>query len=144
MIIIFYFLLWTFMLYWIHRLAHVIPFLKKYHFDHHKVINLNEVKWNWNNFLLYNDTRKSTIDLWLTEVIPTIIFSLVTGQWWISVFYYLWAALIQERIEHDKSFNLPVLTSGKWHLMHHRYGEYNFGLFSSIWDRLFRTNKNFM
>ena len=140
---IFYFLLWTLMLYWIHRLAHVLPFFRKYHFDHHKVINLNDVKWSWNNFLLYNDTRKSTIDLWLTEVIPTIIFSLVTGQWWISVFYYLWAALIQERIEHDKNFDLPLLTSGKWHLVHHRNGAYNFGLFFSLWDRVFETNKSF-
>lgn len=142
--IIFYFLLWTFMLYWIHRLAHVIPFLKKYHFDHHKVVNLNEVKWSWNNFLLYNDTSKSTIDLWLTEVIPTLLFSMLTGQWWVIIFYYLWAALIQERIEHDSSIDLPVLTSGKWHLVHHQCGRYNFGLFTSIWDRMFYTNKSFV
>jgi sterol desaturase/sphingolipid hydroxylase (fatty acid hydroxylase superfamily) len=132
------------MLYWIHRLAHVIPFLKKYHFDHHKVVNLNEVKWSWNNFLLYNDTSKSTIDLWLTEVIPTLLFSMLTGQWWVIIFYYLWAALIQERIEHDSSIDLPVLTSGKWHLVHHQCGRYNFGLFTSIWDRMFYTNKSFV
>lgn len=143
MIFVFYFLLWTFVLYWIHRLAHIVPLLKKYHFDHHKVVNLNEVKWHWNNFLLYNDTPKSTIDLWLTEVIPTLVFSAVTGQWWISVFYYLWAALIQERIEHDADVNLPLLTSGKWHLVHHRHGSYNFGLFFSVWDRLFKTNRSF-
>jgi len=140
MSMIFYFLLWTLILYIIHRLAHVIPLLKKYHFDHHRVINLNEVKWNWNNLLLYNDTKYSTIDLWLTEVIPTFIFSAVTGQWWIIIFYYWWAALIQERIEHNKFFDMPVLTSGKWHLMHHGTGNYNFGLFISLWDRIFKTN----
>jgi sterol desaturase/sphingolipid hydroxylase (fatty acid hydroxylase superfamily) len=141
MSIVFYFLAWTLNLYWIHRLAHVVPFLKHYHFDHHKVINLNDVKWNWNNLLLYNDTRKSTIDLWLTEVIPSFIFSAVTGQWWIIIFYYLWASILQERIEHKKTFNIPVLTSGKWHLIHHSHGTYNYGLFIAMWDILFKTNK---
>jgi len=141
MSIVFYFLAWTLTLYWIHRLAHVVPFLKHYHFDHHKVIILNDVKWNWNNLLLYNDTRKSTIDLWLTEVIPSFIFSAVTGQWWIIIFYYLWASLLQERIEHLKTFNIPVLTSGKWHLIHHSHGTYNYGLFIAMWDILFKTNK---
>lgn len=143
MIYIGYFLLWTLLLYIIHRLAHVLPVFRYYHLDHHKVINLNEVKWEWNNLLLYNDTAKSTVDLWLTEVIPTIVFSYLTSQWWILIFYYVWAAFIQERIEHNKNFNIPILTAGKWHLVHHKKGNYNYGLFFSIWDRLFRTNLNY-
>jgi sterol desaturase/sphingolipid hydroxylase (fatty acid hydroxylase superfamily) len=136
---VFYFFLWTFILYWIHRAAHITPIIKKYHFNHHKVINTNSIKWNWNNLLLYNDTVESTIDLWLTEVIPSLIVSYVTGQWWIIIFYYLWAALLQERIEHNKNFDIPFLTSGKWHLKHHRTGNLNYGLFLPIWDKLLGT-----
>ena len=139
--IIFYFLLWTFILYWIHRAAHVFSFFKKYHHNHHKVVNMNDMYWKWNNLLLYNDNMTSTIDLWLTEVIPSVIISYVTGQWWIIIFYYLWAALLQENIEHNKNFNLPILTSGNWHLKHHKNGNYNYGLFIPIWDKLFKTEK---
>lgn len=135
-----YFLLWTFVLYWIHRVCHGIPILRNIHLDHHAFVNKNTPKWAWNNLLLFNDTPKSTADLWITEVIPTFIFSFITGQWWIFIFYYLWASLIQERIEHSKSFDLPVLTSGKWHLIHHRTNK-NYGLFLPIWDILFGSYK---
>ena len=78
----------------------------------------------------------------MTEVIPTCIISYITGQWWLIIFYYLWASLIQERVEHNKDFNIPLLTSGKWHLNHHKNGECNYGLFTSIWDIAFKTNRN--
>lgn len=137
------FLSWTFVLYWIHRIGHDIPFVSSFHDDHHQYINENgKAYWHWNNLLLYNDTWKSTIDLWITEVIPTVIFSAITGQWWVFVFYYLWAALIQEAIEHKPDFNwYPFLTSGKWHLEHHADMRINFGLFFPIWDIMFKTYK---
>jgi sterol desaturase/sphingolipid hydroxylase (fatty acid hydroxylase superfamily) len=136
------FLLWTFVLYWIHRAVHKIPMLRSWHWDHHKYINLNHTKWHWNNLLLFNDTYKSTADLWITEVIPTVIFSWITGHWWILIFYYLWASLLQERIEHNKNFSIyPWLTSGKWHLLHHVNSKVNFGLFWPIWDICFKTRQ---
>jgi len=57
------------MLYAIHRIVHVTPFLKELHWDHHKYVNLNDTGWKFNNLLLFNDTWKSTADLWITEVI---------------------------------------------------------------------------
>ena len=134
-----YFLLWTLMIYWVHRLHHTVPILKDIHWDHHKYVIEQTPTWHWNNLFLYNDTWMSTLDLWTTEVIPTIIFCAITGQWWILVAYYLWAALVQERIEHNPNFNIPFLTSGKDHLIHHQDSRKNYGLFISIWDRLFGT-----
>jgi sterol desaturase/sphingolipid hydroxylase (fatty acid hydroxylase superfamily) len=82
------------------------------------------------------------MDLWITEVVPTLIFSWITGHWWLSVFYYVWAAFIQEVIEHNPNFNIyPLLTSGQWHLVHHKQSDKNFGLFVPIWDIVFRTYK---
>jgi len=142
MIYMFIFLLWTFFLYVIHRLAHVIPTVRRLHQDHHKYINFHSTRWHWNNLFLFNDTWKSTADLWITEVIPTLLFSYITGAWWISVFYYLWAALLQETIEHNKEFSIyPILTSGRWHLIHHRNPKFNFGLFLPVWDIVFNTHK---
>ena len=139
--IILYFLLWTLMLYWIHRAAHKIPVINSIHLHHHKFILSHPTKWHWNNLLLFNDDWTSTADLWITEVIPTLIFSIVTGQYWILIFYYVWAAFIQESIEHNPKINIPMITSGRWHLLHHR-SSYNYGLFFPIWDILFKTNRH--
>lgn len=129
------------MLYILHRILHHAPVVKLFHLHHHAYVLSNNTGWHWSNLFLYNDDYKGTIDLWITEVIPTLIFSFVTGQWWISVFYYVWAAFIQESIEHNPNFDLPLLTSGKWHLMHHRE-KVNYGLFFPLWDIIFKTYKH--
>jgi len=136
-----YFLLWTFILYWIHRSVHKIPVVRDYHWNHHNFINAEKHpnSWQWNNLFLFNDNWPSTLDLWLTEVIPSFLFSWITGQWWIMGFYYVWAAFIQESIEHNPKINLPFLTSGKWHLLHHKHRNKNFGLFFPLWDKLFKS-----
>ena len=138
---IFIFVLWTFALYVIHRIVHITPFLKELHWDHHKYVNLNDTGWKLNNLLLFNDTWKSTADLWITEVIPSLVFSLITGHYWIFVFYYLWAALLQEELEHNRKLNFYPFTFGQWHLIHHRTPNKNFGLFFPFWDKIFRTEK---
>jgi sterol desaturase/sphingolipid hydroxylase (fatty acid hydroxylase superfamily) len=140
---VFYFLLWTFIIYWIHRLGHNIPVLRKFHLEHHKFIRNNQPTWHWNNIFLFNDNWPSTIDYWLTEVIPTAIFVLITEQWWIGIGFYLYAALIQERLEHNRTFNLyPLYTSGQWHMLHHTSYPCNFGIITPLWDILFKTSKS--
>jgi len=141
---ILYFLVWTLMLYWIHRFSHSSKFMMKFHGLHHGFINRNlqngkVARWHWSNLFLFNDNWTSTIDLWLTEVIPTVIMSAITGQWWLFIFYYVWAAFIQEPIEHNPKFNLPFFLSGKKHLIHHKNTQVNYGLFFPIWDKLFQT-----
>jgi sterol desaturase/sphingolipid hydroxylase (fatty acid hydroxylase superfamily) len=140
MIEVLLFLSWTLLLYVIHRLVHITPILKQIHWNHHRYISLkNPTGWKWNNLFLYNDTNKSTLDLWITEVVPTLLFSYFTGHWWIFCFYYIWAAFIQERIEHDPNIDFYPFTSGRWHLIHHKNFKKNYGLFHPFWDRLFRT-----
>jgi sterol desaturase/sphingolipid hydroxylase (fatty acid hydroxylase superfamily) len=117
--IVVYFLAWTLLLYFIHRIAHKLSYVKAWHWDHHNyIVRYGMQGWRWNNLFLFNDTWTSTLDLWVTEVIPTVVFGWVTGQWWIFIFYYLWAALIQESIEHNKNLDIPLFTSGRWHLGH--------------------------
>jgi len=148
MIEIFYFIVWTFLLYIIHIAIHHVPYLKSIHWNHHRYIVTESIKsswtnnptnWHWNNIFLFNDTWISTLDLWITEVVPTFLFALITGQWWIFYFYYIWAAFVQESIEHNPKINFYPFTSGQWHLVHHQYFNKNYGLFHPFWDRLFRT-----
>lgn len=137
------FLFWTLCLYIVHRLIHKYPGLFRCHFDHHGFINRNgNPGWHWNNLLLFNDNWRSTADLWISEVVPTIIFSYATGHYWVFVLYYIWAAFIQEIVEHNPKINFyPWLTSGIWHLEHHKNSKCNFGLFIPIWDKIFKSEK---
>jgi len=133
------FLGWTFLLYWVHRIVHVMPFVQHLHWNHHWYVNNHATGWHWSNLFLFNDTWISTIDLWITEVIPTIIFAWVFDAWWVLAFYYIWAALLQEDLEHNKFVNWYPVTSGKWHLVHHQQADRNFGIFIPVWDKLFKT-----
>lgn len=136
------FVLWTLLLYVMHRVGHVIPWLKNIHHDHHIQVHRQVIGWSWKNLLLYVDSWRSTADQWLIEVIPTLIFAFLTGQWWIWWFYYVWAAFVQEAIEHNDKVNLyPFLSSGKWHLIHHKHPKSNYGVFTPLWDKLFGTFK---
>ena len=139
----FWFLLWTFVIYWCHRVAHIIPCVRLIHFEHHKFISTNPPPvWHWSNLFLFQDNLASTIDVWITEFIPTIIFCSITNQWWILLLFYLWSALIQEQIEHNPKFNkFPLFTSGKWHLIHHKNKNYNYGIFVPFWDMMFGSYK---
>jgi sterol desaturase/sphingolipid hydroxylase (fatty acid hydroxylase superfamily) len=141
---IFEFLLWTFCLYWLHRLAHVVPVFKHIHKDHHRCITRGTHlgRWHYNNLWLFSDTWLSTLDVWVNEVLPTVIIAYLLNAWWLCVLYYLWAALLQEPLEHNKKLNLYPFTAGKWHLVHHSHPRYNFGLFFPIWDIIFNTRRN--
>jgi sterol desaturase/sphingolipid hydroxylase (fatty acid hydroxylase superfamily) len=135
------FLAWTLLIYIVHRLAHIIPSIKELHFMHHHYISTHGATgWHWSNLFFYQDDYFSTYEIYITEVIPTFLFCLFTGEWWIFLFFYVWSAFIQENIEHNIKFDMyPFLTSGKWHMVHHNVGEYNFGIFTPIWDILFDT-----
>jgi sterol desaturase/sphingolipid hydroxylase (fatty acid hydroxylase superfamily) len=117
--------------------------MRQFHSDHHKQVTQQTINGlNWRNAFLFFDSWKSTLDQWFTEVIPTVIISAVTGHWWLAVAYYVWAAFIQEAIEHNSKINLyPFITSGKWHLIHHQDPAHNYGVFVPIWDLIFGTWK---
>lgn len=140
---LFYFFLWTFIIYWIHRLCHNVPALSYFHKFHHRYVAKNSITWHWNNLFLFNDDWPSTIDYWITEVLPTLIFVIVTEQWWLGIGFYVYAAFIQEWLEHNPNFSLyPFYTSGKWHILHHTAPPCNYGIGTPFWDWVFKTNKS--
>ena len=133
------FLLWTLMIYDNHRFAHVLPFYHL-HDEHHRLVSIDaESEPEWKNWFLYLDNWKVTVDNWIIEVIPTLIFSYVTGYWIFSIFHYFWTAFLQEHLEHNTKLDLYPFTSGKWHMNHHTESNCNYGLLIPIWDKLFRT-----
>lgn len=143
MIYIIVFIAWTLLIYVMHRLAHIVPAMRRFHDDHHSQVTDGTIKGpDWRNLLLFFDNWRSTIDQWLVEVIPTIALAMATGHWWLAVAYYVWAAMIQEAVEHNDKIDLyPFITSGRWHLVHHDDPSKNFGVFIPVWDLVFGTWK---
>lgn len=133
------FMIWTLYLYLWHRLVHKTPVIKNFHRHHHVFILNNHTSWKWNNLFLYNDDIIGTVDLWVTDVLPTILFCFIFDSWYILLFYWCWAAFLQEKLEHNRNVDFIGCTFGKWHLEHHRNPSKNFGLFFPIWDRIFKT-----
>ena len=86
------FISWNMLIYWLHRLVHTIyiPFVHEWHMDHHRQVT-QDALWglHWSNVFLYNDTWKSTFDLWAIEIIPTLIFCWLTGHWWLFIIFYI-------------------------------------------------------
>jgi len=136
---IFLFLIWTLYLYLLHRLIHITPYVNTIHRHHHVYVFKHPGKWHWSNVFLWNDDLTSTIDLWITDVLPTVLFCWVFNCWWLLVFYWVWAGFFQEALEHNTRINLPGLTAGRWHMAHHKNPKKNFGLFIPVWDKIFKT-----
>jgi sterol desaturase/sphingolipid hydroxylase (fatty acid hydroxylase superfamily) len=135
---------WTLFLYCLHRIAHTryVPVLRSAHLAHHSQIRVKgTTHWHWTNLLLFTDTWAVTKDMWVTEIIPTILFCIVFDCYWILGFYYVWAAFLQEPLEHNPKLAIPPFTAGRWHLRHHSNVYCNYGLFLPIWDILFRTQR---
>jgi sterol desaturase/sphingolipid hydroxylase (fatty acid hydroxylase superfamily) len=140
--IIFYFLIWTLLLYGIHRLIHVLPVVRKFHEHHHKhILQHGNPGYHWTNLLLINTDWKSTLDLWITEVLPTLMFSYIFQDYTLFIFYWIWASLLQEKLEHNPGVDVYPITTGSWHLKHHYNPQCNYGLFIPVWDKLFQTEK---
>jgi len=136
------FLAWVLVLYCAHRICHVIPFLKKIHLYHHDFINTSQPQWDWKNIFLWTNDFGETMDLWVTEGIPTLAFCTVTGHWWIFVWWWIWAGLIEQFIEHNPKFDVPFLSAGKHHLQHHKYYNVNYSTFFPLWDWVLGTYKD--
>lgn len=124
-----------------HRLVHAVPYLRKIHSDHHAQVTNDTIGGpHWTNLFLYFDSLTSTLDQWITEVIPTILLAMWLDDASVFLFYYIWAAMIQESIEHNPRVNLyPWLSSGRWHLVHHEHPGSNYGVLVPIWDVMFDT-----
>ena len=137
-----FFILWSLSVYLMHRLVHGVRGLGRWHARHHAVVAAGRQGWHWNNLLLFNDDWPSTADLWMTEIAPALGCAWLTQAYWPLLAYYLYAALLQERLEHNPRFSLyPWLTAGAWHVAHHRDPRVNFGFLTPAWDILFGTAK---
>lgn len=152
---IFCFLLWTLISYALHRLAHTKSRynpLFKIHLAHHKAEYGKEenykFKWpGWRSFVLWFDDLKSSLDVWITLILPAVLVSLLfpTTHFAVLIFVYFYEVFLSEHnLDHNPEitgFVTRVLAIGQYHLTHHHYPKYNYGLYLTIWDIVFVTTR---
>ena len=135
-----YFPLWTLLIYCTHRLAHSIPALWHFHQAHHAVSYDGKWEFSWWNLIGWFNDWRSTLDQWLTEIIPTILYILLFHDAWpIAVLYYIDSFLSEGITDHNPRIAVPGLAMGRYHLAHHADMTMNFDLYTHFWDWVFGT-----
>lgn len=119
-----------FAMYWLHRLAHCEPFLRIHRLHH-----------------AYDRPRALT--LFVTHPLETIAFGLLWLAFvvlidpsWAGLLAYLTANVLAGTLGHlgvDPLPRVPGLGTSTFHAIHHQRLDGNFGFYSDVWDRCFRT-----
>ncbi|OJJ43723.1 hypothetical protein ASPZODRAFT_135732 [Penicilliopsis zonata CBS 506.65] len=122
------FILFTdFFIYWIHRGLHHPRIYKHLHKPHHKWIMPSP----------FASHAFHPLDGW-SQSVPYHVFPFIfplqkLAYVFLFGFINLWTVLI-----HDGEYvaNSPVINGAACHTMHHLYFNYNYGQFTTLWDRL--------
>ncbi|EEP78299.1 C-5 sterol desaturase [Uncinocarpus reesii 1704] len=122
-----FFMFTDFFIYWIHRGLHHPLIYKRLHKPHHK----------WIMPTPYASHAFHPVDGW-AQSLPYHIFPFIFPLQkfaYVALFVAInvWTILI-----HDGEYatNNPVINGAACHTMHHLYFNYNYGQFTTLWDRL--------
>jgi Delta7-sterol 5-desaturase len=114
-------------IYWIHRGLHHPRVYKTLHKPHHK----------WIMPTPYASHAFHPVDGW-AQALPYHVFPLIFPLQKVAyvalfVFVNFWTIMI-----HDGEYvaNSPVINGAACHTMHHLYFNYNYGQYTTLWDRL--------
>lgn len=129
-------------LYFWHRLNHIIPFLWRFHRVHHSDPQMNAstaVRFHPGEFLLATGT--SALQLWITGFDPA---TYLLYDFCVTVAVPFHHANLRLPGNWDRRLRLLIITP-ELHAIHHSIRDEetqsNFGTIFSFWDRLFRTRK---
>ncbi|KAK2759403.1 c-5 sterol desaturase [Arachnomyces sp. PD_36] len=122
------FLVFTdFFIYWIHRALHHPLIYKRYHKPHHKWIIPSP----------FASHAFHPLDGW-SQGLPYHIFPFIfplqkTAYVFLFVAINIWTVII-----HDGEYvaNNPIINGAACHTLHHLYFNYNYGQFTTLWDRI--------
>jgi sterol desaturase/sphingolipid hydroxylase (fatty acid hydroxylase superfamily) len=132
-LIVFYFLVIDAIYYWVHRLSHRIPFIKRaMHNTHHDVYNLLPI-----------DFLHVSVVEYILYFVTTMCFPLLFIH--VSIVEYLFIVTIilfhqiYTHSEENKPFFLPGFIDSKYHKYHHQIGQGNYSIFFPLWDNYMKT-----
>ncbi len=152
----FWFLLWTFCEYWMHRLMHLSSSynpLYQVHRGHHLISYkvLTDKKNQWPKlmyFFFFFENIDETLEILIGETIPALCIYYCDPECgkYILAFHYIYEILATDSLlEHNPDIASPSIIKycavGQFHLQHHRVPSCNYGFTITIWDHVFNTYK---
>lgn len=128
------FILMDFLMYVLHYLSHRIGILYKIHSKHHEHTD------NFNSVSLYHMSPWESVFFGLLLTVITILFQFnLYGFVLFLIFNWLYGVITHLNGNTHKPF-LYIFTTNTFHKTHHRLSNRNFGFYTFLWDKLFRTD----
>ena len=132
-LIVFYFLVIDAIYYWVHRLSHRRPFIKRtMHNTHHDVYNLLPIDFLHVSVFEY-------IMYFVTTMCLPVFFINVSFVEYITIATIIICHQIYIHSEENKPFFLPGFIDSKYHKYHHQIGKGNYSIFFPLWDNYMKT-----
>ncbi|MGA2779283.1 MAG: sterol desaturase family protein [Steroidobacteraceae bacterium] len=130
------FVFWTFLEYLLHRVAlHYMPYFSPMHGVHHAAPLAYVGTPTWISFVVWGTCVFAPAWYLGDPVIATgLTFGVMAG--------YFWYGLVHHLIHHRRNSPSGTYFNGlrTWHMRHHYWpARGNFGVTTSLWDRVFRT-----
>src|ERR1700744_2338404 len=133
----FLFLLWTFIVYVLHRLSHIkhkFNFLYFIHRYHHRVDYSiqNRRKFDWRYLLFYFGDFYESLDVICTMTLPAFILYLIFSKYgvYLLAFHYLYEVFLSEgQLDHNPRITGAItkyFSWGEYHLKHPKNVRYNY------------------
>jgi sterol desaturase/sphingolipid hydroxylase (fatty acid hydroxylase superfamily) len=146
------FMIWTLLVYIVHRLAHIrhrFNFLYHLHLYHHKInyLSAENRQFRWYYILFYFGGVYETLDVVCMLTIPAlIVYSIfpVLGVYLLLLHYAYEVFLSEGTLDHNPEIRgkvTKVFAWGKYHLAHHKSWKYNYSLIITLWDWVFQTRQ---
>lgn len=123
--------------YFSHRLLHSRLFFRQFHKSHHLSVHTNA----WSTYSFH--PLEGLIQI---SIIPIVIF-LFPINIYVAIFFATFLTFMSVyghcgfELRPNKNSGLLVFNTSLHHHQHHKYGNYNFGLYLNVWDKMFKTNK---
>jgi sterol desaturase/sphingolipid hydroxylase (fatty acid hydroxylase superfamily) len=120
-----------FLVFIFHLLAHRLSFFKNFHLVHHSHVEFNELS-------LYVMHPVEAIGL---GIIFTLLFIFMSFNIYaviiFLIFNWYWGVVAHfTPTDNQKS---TLLTNNLFHATHHKEANYNYGFYTTIWDRIFKS-----
>jgi len=145
------FLIWTFAIYWLHRLAHVRakwnPLYPIHQAHHRQKYDGTETDIKPGHFIFMFGDIKVTWDVLLTQTLPLLIITCFLPQQGLVLlaFHYIYEVFLSEGILDHNPRLVGNITRyfawGRFHLTHHHQPVKNYSLMITLWDYIFGTAK---
>ncbi len=127
------FLLMDFFLYILHYLSHKVELLNKIHSKHHEHTD------SFNPVSLYHMSPWESIFFGILLTMITILFKFnLYGFILFLIFNWLYGVMTHLNSNSSKPY-LFTFTTNTFHKTHHKVNNKNFGFYTFIWDKLFKT-----